>query len=84
MNKDFLNGECVPILEKKIKKEELKSIKKVKSKSLVDLIEKDYLPGTFQPGVHNKTMACKVFNKLCNDKFLKGSFDKFCKDQYEK
>ena len=83
MNKEFLNGEYVPILEKKIKKEELKTTKEVKNKSLVDLIEKEYLRENFQPGVHNKTKARDVFNKLCNDKFLKGSFDTFCKEQYE-
>ena len=73
----------MPILEKNIKKEELKTTKEVKSKSLVDLIEKEYLREKIQPGVHNKTKARNVFNKLCNDKFLKGSFDTFCKEQYK-
>ena len=72
------------ILKKKIKKETLKSTKKVKVKSLVDIIENECLPGKFQPNVHNKKKARNVFNKLCNNKFLEGSFDKFCKVQYEK
>ena len=51
--------------------------------SLSELIEKEYLSGMYKPGTHSKTKARDVFNELCNDSFLNGSFDSFCKKQYE-
>ena len=51
--------------------------------SLSELIEKEYLSGIYKPGTHSKTKARDVFNELCNDSFLNGSFDAFCKKQYE-
>ena len=57
--------------------------KEKKDMSLSELIEKEYLSCMHKPGTHSKTKARDVFNELCNDYFLNGSFDSFCKKQYE-
>ena len=91
MDVNFLDGECIHILMERILSVEKignstttnENVTPPKPRSLVDLIEKEYLPTIFKPGIHAKTKSRHVFSELCNDNFLNGTFDEFCKKQYE-
>ena len=91
MKDDFLEGHCAAILNKKVgrkikqsAKEEAKvSAQEGKIRSLSKIIEKEYLSVTHKSGMHSTTKARHVFQELCNDSFLNGKFDDFCKKQYE-
>ena len=86
MDVNFLDGECIHILTERILSVEKignstttnENVTPPKPRSLVDLIEKEYLPTIFKPGIHAKIKSRHVFKELCNDKCLKGTFDEFC------
>ena len=91
MEDDFLEGHCAAILNKKIGSkikqstiaEAKVSAQERKSRSLREITETDYLSVTHKSSTHSNTKARHVFQELCIDSFLNGSFDEFCKKQYK-